>query len=400
MRILVLSKRQYTGKDLLDDQYGRLYELPAELASRGHQVVGISLSYRRRTEGWHINGRETSSKERHHEVSNALGAIPSKSDKTGVEWLSINALPWGIWQYIKQLRLFTAEFQPDVVWACSDALHAIAGALYSQATNVPLVIDLYDNFESFFATRLPGIRPAFRAACRHAAGLTVVSQTLCDHVVSEYQSKASIKVVINGINKDIFYPRDREQARKSLGLPFDSQLIGTAGAISSDRDIGLLFEAFFNLAESNPDLHLVWAGLNDGTPARYTHPRIIGLGELPHECIPLLFSALDVAIVCNRNNPFGRYCFPQKLSEIIATEIPIVSARLGDAARLLNNHPHCLYEPGNLGDLIYKIGKQLSNPSAITDLTIPSWADLGLLVEDIFEEALCGGTNQRNRQIN
>ena len=400
MRILVLSKRQYTGKDLLDDQYGRLYELPAELKSRGHQVIGISLSYRRRTEGWHRSGKATGSKERYHVVSNSSGTITSESDNTGVDWLSINALPWGAWQYIKQLRQITSEFRPDVVWACSDAFHAIAGALYSKATNVPLVIDLYDNFESFPATHLPGIRPAFRAACRHAAGLTVVSHSLSGHVASKYKSKARVKVVINGVDQEIFYPRNREQARMSLGLPLDVQLIGTAGAISSDRDIGLLFEAFLNLAESTPDLHLVWAGLDDGTPVRYTHPRIIGLGELPHECIPLLLSALDVAIVCNRNNPFGRYCFPQKLSEIIATEIPIVSARLGDAAQLLNNHPHCLYEPGNLEDLIYKIGKQLSNPSAITDLTIPSWADLGLLVEDIFEEALCGGTNQRNRQIN
>lgn len=40
MRILVLSKRRYTGKDLLDDRYGRLYEIPAGLVARGHAVVG------------------------------------------------------------------------------------------------------------------------------------------------------------------------------------------------------------------------------------------------------------------------------------------------------------------------------------------------------------------------
>ena len=51
MRILVLTKRQYMGKDLLDDAYGRFYELPLELAALGHEVRGVCASYRRREEG-------------------------------------------------------------------------------------------------------------------------------------------------------------------------------------------------------------------------------------------------------------------------------------------------------------------------------------------------------------
>ena len=51
MRILVLTKRQYMGKDLLDDRFGRFRELPLALARLGHEIQGISLSYRRRAEG-------------------------------------------------------------------------------------------------------------------------------------------------------------------------------------------------------------------------------------------------------------------------------------------------------------------------------------------------------------
>ena len=50
MRILVLTKRQYMGKDLLDDRFGRFRELPLELARLGHQVHGLCLSYRARNE--------------------------------------------------------------------------------------------------------------------------------------------------------------------------------------------------------------------------------------------------------------------------------------------------------------------------------------------------------------
>ena len=34
MRVLVLCKRQYTGRDLLDHRYGRLHALPVGLAAR------------------------------------------------------------------------------------------------------------------------------------------------------------------------------------------------------------------------------------------------------------------------------------------------------------------------------------------------------------------------------
>src|SRR4030095_17117421 len=50
MKILVLTKRQYMGKDLLDDRFGRFRELPLELARLDHQVHGLCLSYRARNE--------------------------------------------------------------------------------------------------------------------------------------------------------------------------------------------------------------------------------------------------------------------------------------------------------------------------------------------------------------
>ena len=36
MKILVLTKRQYMAKDLIDDHFGRFWEVPFELAALGH----------------------------------------------------------------------------------------------------------------------------------------------------------------------------------------------------------------------------------------------------------------------------------------------------------------------------------------------------------------------------
>ena len=48
MRIVVLCKRQYTNRDVIDDRYGRLWEIPAELARAGHSVTCVSFSYARK----------------------------------------------------------------------------------------------------------------------------------------------------------------------------------------------------------------------------------------------------------------------------------------------------------------------------------------------------------------
>jgi hypothetical protein len=44
MHIVVLCKRQYTNRDVIDDRYGRLWEIPAELAKARHCVTCVSFN--------------------------------------------------------------------------------------------------------------------------------------------------------------------------------------------------------------------------------------------------------------------------------------------------------------------------------------------------------------------
>jgi len=51
MRMLITAKHPYTNRDLLDDRFGRIRELPLQLALKGFQVSGLCLSYKK-------NGKE------------------------------------------------------------------------------------------------------------------------------------------------------------------------------------------------------------------------------------------------------------------------------------------------------------------------------------------------------
>lgn len=363
MKILILSKRQYTHKDLLDDRYGRVYEMSRDLAERGHHVLGVTLSYRLRHQGQY-----------------------TWDECPGLEWRSWNLLSSGLLGYIDCLKKAAAAFSPDVIWATSDAIHAIIGGFFSRVSGVPLVVDLYDNYESFSLTKLPFLKSLLRKVCREADGVTVVSKSLMKFIISEYKIKSPAKVLINGVREEVFYPRGKCEARELLNLPASGFLVGTAGALVKSRGISVLYEAFLRLAEEFDNLYLVVAGPRDDTPEKFKHSRIIDLGELPLETVPYLYSSLDIGVVCNQDTSFGRYCFPLKLSEMIACGIPVISAALGDFVDAYVGGSGFLYRPGEADDLASKIKNLISGDLDNRSIKVFSWSEVGAELESFLRQ--------------
>ncbi len=366
MRILVLAKRQYTGKDLVDDRFGRIRELPLELANLGHEVRGICLSYHVRSEG----------------------LFPDSGSTEGVQvpWHSLNLgsliIP-GLFRYYREVKSIAHQFKPHIIWACSDAYHAIFGVSLAKELNTKSVVDLYDNFESFGATKLPGVLSLFKSAVKNAHGVTCVSQALADHVSQNYHRQGPIMVLENAVRKDLFYPQDRNTCRKNLGLPESAKIIGTAGALYKERGIHALFRGFERLASMDKNLHLAVAGPRDRHCRLPSGQQVHDLGVLPLETVPLLFNALDVAVVCNRDSPFGLYCFPQKAYEIVACGTPLVAPAVGPIKNLLVGHPEWLFEPDNPQSCALAIGSQLKAPTPL-HMDVPSWTDFSKRLETFF----------------
>jgi len=365
MRILVLSKRQYTNLDLIDDRFGRLRELPLALAAAGHDVAGICLSYRSRDEG------------RRDDVVENVRVI----------WHTLNLkriLPWGSMSYWRTIDRIGRDFRPDLVWACSDALHAILGVHIAKRLGASLVTDLYDNFESFSATRIPGMTSAFRRALQCADGITCVSHPLARYVGETISYKVPIKVIENAIPEGIFYPMDRTSCRRELGLPQDGIFIGAAGAISKSRGIETLLRAFEILTKERSDVHLVLAGSCDKGLTLPQSACLHYLGTLPPNKVPVFLSTLNIAVICNRESAFGKYCFPQKFYESVACGLPIVAAATGSMLELLKDKPENLFEPENVDNLVAALHRQIANPFPLP-LEVPSWLTIGSHLQDFFQ---------------
>ncbi len=370
MRILVLTKRQYTGRDLLDDRFGRLRELPLELAKLGHEVTGLCLSYRPRPEGLFVD----------------------ETDGNGarVHWHSFNLgrlVISGLKIYLREASRLARELKPDLIWACSDSFHAIAGARLAKTNHAKCVVDLYDNFESFRASRIPGVLRLFKKAVREAAGITCVSRALIERVTNHYRRQGATVILENAVRRDLFYPREQSECRRHFGLPENVKIIGTAGALHRNRGIDALFRGLEFLDVKGSNLHLAVAGPRDRRSRIPTAPHIHDLGILPFDEVPLFFNSLDVAVICNRDSSFGRYSFPQKSYEILACKTPVVAAAVGAMKDLLGSHPECLFEPENPASLAVAVRHQLLTPTKL-DLEIPSWSDLAKKLEAFFAEIL------------
>lgn len=362
MRVLVLCKRQYTKRDLLNDRYGRLFELPASLAARGHEVVGLVCAYRPRGASFRL--------------------------EAGVRWWSVDALPSPLaWR--RQCDVIRNDVCPQVIWASSDAIHAVAAVSLGRKWDIPVVVDLYDDYESFGLTKLPGLRRMFRRACARADAMSVVSRALKDTVRCRIPNAPPVEVISNGVPAGFGSDMPtREEARRRLGLPLESRLVGTAGALDISRGIADLLHAHALLRERHTDVRLVVAGPRDGVTAHALGEGVIDLGILPHEHIPWLYSALDVGVCCNRDSAFGRACYPLKLIEMLACGLPVVAASVGDAAMLLQGYPGCLYPAGDANALMQRLETQLSAPITVPKGVAMPWWMLAEKLEALLHAAI------------
>ena len=344
MRILFLAKRQYMGRDLLDDRYGRFRELALELARLQHEVTGICFSYRRRAEGVVID------------------FDPNRPGK--VTWHSINlgraVLP-GLVRYWRQSAALAAELKPAVIIASSDVFHVIRGERLARSAGAKSVSDLYDNFEAYAGAAVPGLLAAFRAALRRTDLVLAISPPLARKVKDQYRRRGRIEVLENGVRGDLFYPRSKLAARRRFGLPEEALLIGTAGTLSGNRDIATLFRAADLLASRDRRFRLVVAGPRDATLAWPTTAPVHDLGLLQHAMVPDLFAALDVMVTTNRHSSFGDYCHPQKLCEAIACGVPVVTAAVGWMPELLGGDTRSLYTVGDAESLAETILARLAD---------------------------------------
>lgn len=307
MRILFLTKRRPQQRDLLTRPYGRFFHLPKYLVAQGHTVGLLLLSYR---------------------------SDPAEQrEMEGIEVMTESLRPWGLSPYFQRAGEWMNRERTDWIVGCSDTWFGLMALRLGRTHGARVLLDAYDNYESY----LPWLKPlhwAWRRALRRADAVTGAGPRLAERLAG------SRGQVVPMAADPIFRPLDRDACRKQLKLPLDRPLMGYSGAIHGSRNIDLLPRVFQRARQRVPKLELVLTGRGSEGMAFPEGTR--RLGYLPDEDMPVLMNSLDAMAVVNRASAFGHHSYPSKLYEAMRCEVPVVASRTDSVGWILQNHPECL----------------------------------------------------------
>jgi len=177
-------------------------------------------------------------------------------------------------------------------------------------------------------------------ACALAQQVFCVSASVCREAVAQGICPVSkIKVLLGGSGNGVdargrfdpgrLDPGTRERVRERLGIPTGATVVGYVGRIVRDKGVVELVQAWSELRETHPDLHLLIVGPfepQDPVPEAVARrlredPRIHPVGLDWNT--PPLYTAMDVVAL-----PSYREGFPNVPLEAAAMELAVVATRI------------------------------------------------------------------------
>ena len=264
----------------------------------------------------------------------------------------------------------------------------------ARRAGIPYVITLRGKLLEHM--QFPSHRSQCAEAMRGAAAVISVSGEMADVAAEMGVARERLHVIPNGVDLDRFALRDRDEARRTIGLPTDGRIITTVAHLKATKGHGDLVEALARLPD---DVHLVIVGgdLDRGRyRARLTgrvgelglDGRVILAGRQPYDRVPLYLAAADV--VCLASHREG--C-PNVVLEGLASGRPVVATRVGAVPDLLTAGqngeivPPC--DPAALADGLRCALEQSWSEESIRDsIRGRSWEAVAQDVLAVFRRAL------------
>jgi glycosyltransferase involved in cell wall biosynthesis len=168
-----------------------------------------------------------------------------------------------------------SEKNQNVVYNISSFSHLLFYSLARKMKNVPLVIQNHGEATAIHKTTHGNIlkklfwhlrMPLEKAAFRNIDLLYVLDKKLIDYLPQSFKGKA--KQQGTGVDEQIFFPIDKEDAKKELGLSADKNYLLYVGRLNYTKRPDILIDVFNELKAERDDLCLILVG-NEKTDLFY-----------------------------------------------------------------------------------------------------------------------------------
>lgn len=275
-------------------------------------------------------------------------------------------------------------------WAFPDGVGAVA---LSRTLGVPAVVKVHGT-DMNVAARMPSVAANLRWALPRARRVVAVSRPLGDVVASFGVPRERIDIVPNGVDADLFHPRDRAQARAGLGHGDDTRRwLLYVGRLEEAKGVLDLLAAFGEVARRRSDLRLVLVG--DGgareacaRAAAALGDRVLLAGARPLHEVPRWMAAAQALVL-----PSWAEGTPNVVLEALACGRRVVATEVGGTPDVVTGEELGELVPPRRPDLLAAAlergADQPYDPEAVARAGARfSWDESARRIEASLQEAL------------
>jgi glycosyltransferase involved in cell wall biosynthesis len=291
--------------------------------------------------------------------------------------------------FLRSIRKVVArvigEFRPDVLLGCWAYPDGWAAVKLAREAGLPAVVKVHGS-DVLVAGRDPARRSSVAEALCEADRVVAVSRDLAQHVAELGADPGKIHVVRNGVDGELFSPRDRGAARERLGLSPAGKIVLFVGNILLSKGAGVLVEACAALKRRGVafECHLVGSGRDERTVRSLIARRGLSddvklAGQCAYARLPDWYAACDVVAL-----PSFSEGLPNVLQEALACHRPFVASEVGGIPEIAHPSYSRLTPPGETENLAAALAEALLEPPTVD----PELAALGVCTWEASADAL------------
>lgn len=222
--------------------------------------------------------------------------------------------------------------------------------------------------------------PALRAA-DHLIAISEFTKSEMQRLMGIPESK--ITVVRQGIDREVYYPRDKHSSREHFGLDHDADYILVVSSNLEHKRTEVIGEILEKLQKNKSNVKVLKAGYGQ----EISNDQVVNTGWVAEEDMPLLYSAADVYLHPSEYEGFGL-----PVLEAMSCGTPVVARDVASIPEIVGNTTDLLPADANPRQFAESVLEHLNREYPVEELVERSrafsWKKTARKTAEVYRDVL------------